>query len=244
VALLLIVAIGWLALSGSGVLPHLDDSEALTSWIAARGLWGPLLIIALMTAAIVFSPLPSAPIALASGVLFGHGWGTLYIVVGAQLGAMTAFLIARLFGYPLLRRWLGPGLDQMLLVNRSAGTSGFSRMTRTIGSQNGLMAIVLGSRLMPFLSFDLVSYAAGLTPLTFPRFVLATLIGVIPISFLLAHFGAEMTMADPQRLATAALLLGLATTVPLLGRWLWLRLRTAPTTANETTGGKRHLENL
>ena len=99
------------------------------------------------------------------------------------------------------------------------------RVLGWLGTQNGLMAVVLGSRLLPFLSFDLVSYAAGLTPLTFPRFALATLIGIVPISFLLAHFGDEMTAADPEHIVTAALLLGLATGIPLLGRWLWLRLQ-------------------
>lgn len=93
-------------LERSGVLLHFGNSDALRSWIAARGAWGPLLIIALMTAAIVFSPLPSAPVSLASGALFGHGWGTLYIVIGADLGAVIALVIARVLGYSLLRRWL------------------------------------------------------------------------------------------------------------------------------------------
>lgn len=224
-ALLLLLAGGWLAVSGSGALHRLDNSQALATWVAGHGIWGPLLIIGLMTAAIVFSPLPSAPIALASGALFGHGWGTLYVVIGAELGALIAFTLARSVGYPLLRRWLGAGLDQMLLANPTETDTRLSRMFKRLGSQNGLMAVVLGSRMMPFLSFDLVSYAAGLTPLSVPRFALATLIGVIPISFLLAHFGAEVTMAAPRHLATAALLLGVATVVPLFGRWLWLRWR-------------------
>ena len=219
---------GWLVLSGSGLLERLEDSTALADWVATRGAWGPVLVILLMVAAIVFSPLPSAPIALASGALFGHGWGTLYIVIGAEMGAMIAFLLSRTLGYPVLRRCLGAGLDQALPTASQHPNSRLGRLYRRIGSQNGLMALVLGSRMMPFLSFDLVSYAAGLTPLTLPRFALATLIGVIPISFLLAHFGAEVTMAGPQHLATAALLLGAATLIPLLGRWLWLRFYPQP----------------
>ncbi|MEP7283506.1 MAG: VTT domain-containing protein [Rubrivivax sp.] len=56
-----------------------------------------------------------------------------------------------------------------------------------IGSQNSLMGIVFFSRLLPFLSFDLVSYAAGMTVLEFWRFAVATLAGIAPTSFLLAH---------------------------------------------------------
>ena len=101
-------------LDRSGVLAHLGNGDALRNWVAAGGAWGPLLIIVLMSAAIVFSPIPSGPIALVAGALFGHGWGTFCIVIGAGLGAVTAFVIARLLGYPLLRCWLGAGLDQAL----------------------------------------------------------------------------------------------------------------------------------
>ena len=226
--LLSALAGGWLALSNSGLPDRLEDSTALANWVAAGGAWGPVLVILLMVAAIVFSPLPSAPIALAAGALFGHSWGTLYIVIGAEMGAMVAFLLSRTLGYPVLRRWLGTGFDQALPTADQHPNSRLARLYTRLGSQNGLMGLVLGSRLMPFLSFDLVSYAAGLTPLTLPRFALATLIGVIPISFLLAHFGAEVTTAGPQHLATAALLLGAATLIPLLGRWLWLRFYPQP----------------
>jgi len=233
--LALTLVTGWLALTDSGLLDQVGNSDALRDWVIARGTWGPLLLIALMTGAIVFSPIPSAPIALAAGAVFGHGWGTLYIVIGAELGAMTAFLISRLLGYPLLRRWIGAGLDQALPkpVSMMRAASG-RRVLGWLGTQNGLMAVVLGSRLLPFLSFDLVSYAAGLTPLTFPRFALATLIGIVPISFLLAHFGDEITAAGPEHIVTAALLLGLATGIPLLGRWLWLRLQDTSTDSSHT----------
>jgi len=234
--LVLLLAFGWMTLTNSGVLDRIGNGDALRDWVVSRGAWGPLLVIALMTAAIVFSPIPSAPIALAVGAVYGHGWGTLYVVIGAAMGAMIAFLIARLVGYPLLRQWLGGGLDHALPKPVSTMKTGNSeRMLGWLGSQNGLMAIVLGSRLLPFLSFDLVSYAAGLTSLTFPRFLLATLIGVVPISFLLTHFGDQMTAAGPEQFATAALLLGLATGVPLIGRWLWLRVQRLPASTTTST---------
>ncbi len=72
----------------------------------------------------------------------------------------------RLVGYEVLRRWLGKRLSLGSLT-----------------SQNALMAAVFASRLLPFLSFDLVSYAAGLTPLTSWRSALATLAGIILASF-------------------------------------------------------------
>lgn len=67
----------------------------------------------------------------------------------------------------------------------------------------------MAMRLIPFLSFDIVSYAAGLTPLQPWRFVLATLIGVTPVSFALAYFGGELASADFDRIELTVLAIGL-----------------------------------
>ncbi len=78
------------------------------------------------------------------------------------------------------------------------------------------MWAVFASRLMPFVSFDLVSYAAGLSNLTFWRFALATLAGIIPASFLLAHFGGEMANGKLGNAAWIALGLGIMTGTSIL----------------------------
>ncbi len=182
-----------------GIVGLLSDIDSLMLSIRSSGRVGPLMIIALMMLAIVFNPLPSAPIALASGALYGHGWGTVYVIIGALLGAVTAFSITRYTGY--------------YYVQRLASRGGFS--AGRYASQNALMLYVFISRLIPFISFDLVSYAAGLTTLSFWRFALATLVGLVPTSFLLAHFGGEMADMNLSRLSLWVLLAGLITT-PLL----------------------------
>jgi len=53
----------------------------------------------LIALAIVFNPLPGAPIALGAGAIYGHTLGTVYVVAGAELGAILAFMIARWAGY-------------------------------------------------------------------------------------------------------------------------------------------------
>lgn len=176
--------------------------EDLERWVGTLGVFGPLAIIGLMSIAVVVSPLPSAPIALASGALYGHGWGTLYVLVGAEGGALIAFAIARILGRDLVTRWMGPRLPPLA------------------GSQTALMLIVFFSRLLPFLSFDLISYAAGLTSLSWWRFALATAAGIVPASFLLAHLGGEMASADSGWILPAIGALGLMTVVPLLARSL------------------------
>ncbi|KNC55892.1 SNARE associated Golgi protein [Thecamonas trahens ATCC 50062] len=164
----------------------LFDVHPLEQAVMQFGPLGPFLIIGLMTVAIVMSPIPSAPIALASGAAYGHYWGAFYVAIGSEIGALTAFGVARLFGYDALKAWLGTRLSMGVLH-------------RFITSQNALMAVVFATRLMPFLSFDIISYAAGLTPLRTWRFAVATLFGIIPASFLLAHFGDELASGDWRR---------------------------------------------
>ena len=191
-------------LSRTVVFDYLSAPDMLKQTIVAFGLWGPWLIVGLMTLAIVVSPLPSAPIALAAGTVYGHTLGTVYVLIGAELGAVLAFSIARFAGMAVVKRWLGDGV-----------------FIRLEGSQGTLMAIIFITRLMPFISFDAVSYAAGLTPLAFWRFALATLAGIIPASFLLAHFGAELVSTDGGRVGLALSVLGLAVLIPLLLRLMY-----------------------
>ena len=87
------------------------------------------------------------------------------------------------------------------------------------------MAVVFLSRLLPFISFDLVSYAAGLTPLKWWRFAVATMAGIIPASFLLAHFGGEMASLDSARVVEAVVALGALTALPIAGKLIWDRVR-------------------
>jgi uncharacterized membrane protein YdjX (TVP38/TMEM64 family) len=174
------------------------DSERLRAIIENAGGLGPLVIIGFFMIAVVINPLPSAPIALAAGFAYGHTWGTLYVVIGSVSGAFIAFSIARLLGHAILYRWFGDKLRVGLL-----------------GSQSGLMGMIVVFRLLPFISFDIVSYAAGLTEITWWRFLLATTVGIVPTSFLLAHFGSEMGTGDPARIGITVLLLGFMTVIPV-----------------------------
>lgn len=197
-----LLAAGYLIAEKTGITDLILNMDKMISYMRSLGAAGPLVVIGLMILAIVFNPLPSAPIALASGAVYGHLWGTVYIVLGAETGALIAFMITRLTGY----HWL----QHFTAKKWSLGW---------VGSQNALTAMVFLSRLIPFLSFDLISYGAGLTNIAFWRFALATFLGLLPASFLLAHFGGEMVEANIQQLSTIILLLGLFIGVPLIYRF-------------------------
>jgi len=168
----------------------LFDPAQLEDLVRSAGVLGPATVIALMAVAIVFSPIPSAPLAIAAGAAYGHSWGTVYILVGAEIGALIAFGIARFLGRNVAARLAGRHLSNLGLM-----------------TQTNLTIAIFLARLVPFLSFDVISYAAGLTQITVGRFALATLAGMIPASFLLAHLGSLTTTDEgPTTLITLALL--------------------------------------
>jgi len=212
VTLILVFVASYLFLQKTGAMSVIMDAEKLHHFVISYGSAGPFIIIGIMTVAIVINPIPSAPIALTAGLAFGHTIGTVLIIVGALLGAMIAFFIGRLVGHEILYKWFGDKLQVKLL-----------------GSQNTLMGIIFVSRLLPFISFDIVSYAAGLTEIKVWRFTLATLVGITPTSFLLAHFGSEIGSADMKRITVSILGLGLLTILPFLVKVLINKFRKVST---------------
>ena len=193
-----VVQLGWLDV--------LRNQEKMVVIIKELGLLGPLAIIFLMAIAIVISPIPSAPIALISGVLYGHTFGTIYVVTGAVAGALIAFMMSRKLGHDYINKKLHHKMP-----------------VKIVGSQNTLMMIVFVTRLAPFISFDVISYAAGLTRLTAGRFFLATVMGIIPISFLLAHLGSEVNNGEMEKIVIALVFLGFMTLIPIIFKKLTTR---------------------
>jgi len=197
--LVLIFLIIYIYLHQSGDLNYFYEIERLKVQLVQLGSLGPFLIVLLMAGAIVMSPIPSAPIAITSGLLYGHSWGTVYILIGAELGALIAFSISRFLGHEVMQKRFGERIKSKWLT-----------------SNNHLMFVVFVSRLIPFISFDIISYAAGLTKISYIQFALATLAGILPASFLLAHFGGEMVSDDSQRMFITILLLGALTLIPII----------------------------
>lgn len=209
-SLFLLVLVGlWLIyrwMLNIGLVEKVLEPMAFREWVLSWGWGGPVVIILFMALAIVFKPIPSAAVALASGAAFGHTWGTLYIIVGAELGALLAFSISRVLGPEVFCRLLGRRIH-----------------FNWPGAQTHMMGLLFLSRLVPVIPFDIVSYAAGLTTLQTWRFIIATLVGLIPSSFLLAHFGGEMVVRSSGELLLDMLLVTVVLLPPVVLAIYFLR---------------------
>lgn len=173
--------------------------EPIRDWLDGLGLWGPLVFILLMVTAIVVSPVPSVPLDIAAGLAFGFVWGTVYVLIGAELGAIIAFLIARWLGRPRLARWLPePAMARIDELTARAGVRALLLM-----------------RLLPVFNFDWVSYAAGLTPISFRAFALATFAGMIPPVMAIVAVGSTLP-GNPVLAGVIFAALILAVLIPLV----------------------------
>lgn len=211
---LVVVAIAlFLFTQQSGFLAYISDADAVQRSVQSLGALGPAILIGLMAIAIVASPIPSAPIGLAAGAAYGPVFGSAIIIAGSALGSIVAFGIARFFAYDAVRRWSAVRRPLEWLEKKR--------------SQGWLMAAVFASRLIPFISFDAVSYAAGLTPLAFWRFALATIAGVAPISVAIAYGGDALLASGGGDIAFWLLVVGGITIVPIVLKLGWDRVKEA-----------------
>jgi uncharacterized membrane protein YdjX (TVP38/TMEM64 family) len=150
--------------------------------------------------------LPGAAIfTLAGGAIFGAVMGTIWVNIGATTGAVLAFLLAR----TLLRDWVVKTFGKrMEALDRGLTETGLSYL--------------LFLRFVPLFPFFLVNLACGITGLPLRTYIVGTMVGILPGSFIYANAGASIAsinslgdVASPRVLLSFALL-GVFALIPAL----------------------------
>jgi uncharacterized membrane protein YdjX (TVP38/TMEM64 family) len=173
VGLLLIFSICYVAIASSGLLSAEALSRHLKPYLeASHNVWltGPIVVLLLMIDLVL--PIPSVAVMTFSGYFMGTIPGALFNVVGAMGAALLGFEICKRFG----RR----GFQRIIGADESDRVEDFFR---TYGD----WAIVL-SRSVPMLT-EIMSCLAGLSRMSYKRFLLLSAAGSIPISILYAWTG-------------------------------------------------------
>ena len=168
VALLVLVGLAILIV----VLVGIPDSTELRSHFAGLGATAPVLFVAVYALA-TLSPLPKSVFTLTAGAVFGLVGGLLIVVFGACAGAVIAFYLARGLGRDGVQRLIGVRADRF---NEQLARRGF--------------LTILLTRLIPFVPFTVVNYAAGLTAIRVRVFLAATALGMLPSTTAYVALGA------------------------------------------------------
>ena len=157
--------------TSSGFSPQLLLTNAL-DWIDSLGFVGPVVFI-LLYIVITVAFLPASIVTLGAGVVFGVVKGSLFVFIGAMLGATAAFLVGRY----LARDWI---------AKKIAGNQKFAAIDEAIGREGRKIIFLI--RLSPAFPFNLLNYALGLTKVSLPDYVLGTT-GIIPGTIMYVYLG-------------------------------------------------------
>jgi uncharacterized membrane protein YdjX (TVP38/TMEM64 family) len=184
-------------------------------WIDGYGAAGPLVFI-VVSSFLTVVLFPGPLLAGASGLLFGTALGTPVSIIAATTGAALAFALGRWWAHDAVMETFGH--HQRLIGLRAwVGAHGFES--------------VLLARVAPGMPYNLVNYAAGLTPVAFGTFVLATAIGVAPRAFAYTALGGSIgKLGSPAAIVAICLLV----VEGAVGVWL-LRRASARTTSSAYT---------
>ena len=181
------------------------DVAALRDYILSFEVWAPVVSGLLMILQALVAHLPAFLITFANGLAFGDLWGGLLSLVSASAAAI-AFGISRAIGR-------GP-------VEALVGKAGLESADRWF-ERWGHYA-VLAARLVPIVSFDVVSFAAGLTRMGFWRFLVATTLGAAPATFVYAYLGGRAPQYVQVLLVAFGVVIAGAVVVAAIvrrGRW-------------------------
>lgn len=153
------------------------DIDSLKQYILSYGALAPIISFILMIVQSVAAPLPAFLITFANAALFGWVWGAVLSWSSAMAGAALCFFIAKFLGRDVVEK----------LTSKYAIDS-IDKFFDKYGKYT-----ILVCRLLPFISFDIVSYAAGLTSMKFLPFFIATGIGQLPATIVYSYVGGMLT---------------------------------------------------
>src|SRR5262245_36215717 len=143
-----------------------ENRETLRAFIDANMVLSLAGFIAIYAATVALSIPGGAVLTIAGGLLFGWLLGGVASVVGATIGAVAVFLIARSALGEVLAERAGPVLSR------------FSE-----GFQEDAFNYLLFLRLVPIFPFWLVNLAPGLLGVGFGTYLATTILGIIPGTF-------------------------------------------------------------
>jgi uncharacterized membrane protein YdjX (TVP38/TMEM64 family) len=152
-----------------------ENREALLTWVQQKGILAGLIYIVIYAAAVAFSLPGGAVMSITGGFLFGTIWGSIYILIGATLGATALFIIAKTALGDVLRAKAGPWLQKM-----------------EAGFRENALSYLLVLRLVPLFPFFVVNLVPAFLGVSLTTYVLGTFFGIIPGVVVFASVGAGL----------------------------------------------------
>jgi uncharacterized membrane protein YdjX (TVP38/TMEM64 family) len=167
-----------------------SDPATVKAEVIKWGAWGPVVYMLLYAVGPSFL-VPGAVMTIAGGLAFGAKWGSVYSLIGGDVGAVVAFAAGRFLGKSFVERIVGERFHAML---QRIAKHGFQ--------------IILYLRFVPVIPYNALNLLAGASPITFYDYFWATMIGMIPGTILYAFLGDALWHPLSPKFFLALLLIG------------------------------------
>ena len=169
-----------------------EDPKQVKLEVLGWGAWGPLVYMMLYAVGPSFL-VPGAVMTIAGGLAFGTLWGSVYSLIGANVGAVVAFGAGRFLGRGFVENVVGKRFDAML---ERIARHGFH--------------IILYLRMVPVIPYNALNLIAGASRIGFRDYLWASVIGMIPGTILFAFLGDALWHPLSPRFFLALLLIAIS----------------------------------
>lgn len=149
------------------------DEMRISEWVNQYSFWGPVFIVLAMIAQMFLMVVNVVLLMLVAIIAYGPVWGSLIAIVAVLVASTVGYFIGKSVGQAGVSRLIGPKAE---------------RKVSDFMENYGVWAIII-ARISPFLSNDAVSFVAGFATMSYWKFILATLAGIVPLTVLLAWLG-------------------------------------------------------
>lgn len=150
-----------------------NDEQRIKKWVSNFGWYGPLVLILAMVLQMFLIVIPTILLMVVSILAYGPIWGSLTILVAVFVASSVGYVIGNYFGQTFVLKLLGNKTE--------------TKIEEFIESF-GFWAVVI-TRINPFLSNDAISFVAGILNMNYWKFIGATVMGILPLTILIAILG-------------------------------------------------------
>ena len=213
VLIVMVFMAGWFVVDGGalweGVRQVFGSAEALREYILGFGSWAPVVFFLAQTVQVIVAPVPGGVTTVVGPLVFGPWVGTALILAGSMFGSVVLFVLVRRWGWPV-----AVGL---------VGRKNVERFSGAFNDEKG--TLLFFAMLVPLVPDDVVVAAAGLSSVSFRRFVVLVALGRLPGWAAMAFIAADLMGRSMGTLVTVGVaILAVATLVFLhrkrLESWL------------------------
>lgn len=149
------------------------DEARIESWVSEFGWIGPLVLVLSMVLQMFLIVVPSVALIVVSILAYGPIWGSLIVLIAVMAASSVGYAIGVYFGRYLVDKLIGKKTDEKIATSID---------------DYGFWAVFI-TRINPFLSNDAISFVAGMLRMGYWKFILATLLGITPLTIFIAILG-------------------------------------------------------